>query len=108
MSGRHRRCVSDSSRYIRSRAQYAAIRLALVKVDLPKGTGGLTGHQHASLSHDGAARTGGWRRPLLRSVYGRCKGDMVRAAQASPDSVLVLVSLDVRSINTKLVTLMSH
>ena len=33
---------------------------------------------------------------------------MVRAAQASPDSVLVLVSLDVRSINTKLVTLMSH
>ena len=34
--------------------------------------------------------------------------DMVRAAQASPDSVLVLVSLDVRSINTKLVTLMSH
>ena len=51
MSGRHRRCVSDSSRYIRSRAQYAASRLALVKVDLPKGTGGLTGHHHSSLSH---------------------------------------------------------
>ena len=51
------RCVSDSSRYIRSRAQYAARRLVLVKDDLPKGTGGLTGHQHASPSHDGAART---------------------------------------------------
>ena len=62
------RCVSDSSRYIRSRAQYAASRFALVKVDLPKGTGGRTGHHHASLSHDGAAHTGGWRRPLLRSV----------------------------------------
>ena len=50
------------------RAQYAASRLAIVKVDLPKGTGGLTGHHHASPSHDSAAHTGGWRRPLLRSV----------------------------------------
>eukprot|EP00964_Phaeocystis_antarctica_P017179 scaffold9478_cov63-Phaeocystis_antarctica.AAC.1 len=62
------RCVSDSSRYIRWRAQYAARRLVLVKVDLPKGTGGLTSHHHASPSHDRAAHTGGWRRPLLRSV----------------------------------------
>eukprot|EP00964_Phaeocystis_antarctica_P064721 scaffold38967_cov67-Phaeocystis_antarctica.AAC.1 len=31
------RCVSDSSRYVRWRAQYAARRLVLVKVDLPKG-----------------------------------------------------------------------
>ena len=60
--------VSDSSQYIRWRAQYAARRLVLVKVDLPKGTGGLTGHHHASPSHDRAAHTGGWRRPLLRSV----------------------------------------
>ena len=66
------RSVSDSSRYIRSRAQYAARRLVLVKVDLPKGTGGLTGHAHASQSHDGAARTGwdggGWRVAVFRSV----------------------------------------
>ena len=62
------RCVSDSSQYIRSRAQYAAKRLVLVKVNLPKGTGGLTGHHHASPSHDRAAHTGGWRRPLLRIV----------------------------------------
>ena len=53
------------------RAQYAASRLAIVKVDLPKGTGGLTGHHHASPSHDSAAHTGGWRRPLLRSVRAR-------------------------------------
>ena len=32
------RSVSDSSRYIRSRAQYAARRLVLVKANLPKGT----------------------------------------------------------------------
>eukprot|EP00964_Phaeocystis_antarctica_P124611 scaffold88251_cov105-Phaeocystis_antarctica.AAC.1 len=31
-----------------SRAQYAARRLVLVKANLPKGTGGLTGHHHAS------------------------------------------------------------
>ena len=64
--------LSDSSRYIRLRAQYAARRLVLVKVDLPKGTGGLTGHAHASQSHDGAARTGwdggGWRVAVFRSV----------------------------------------
>ena len=67
------RCVSDSGRrdrrYIRWRAQYAARRLVLVKVDLPKGTGGLTGHHHASPSHDRAAHTGGWRRPLLYAVW---------------------------------------
>jgi len=40
--------------------------IAMVKVDLPKGTGGLTGHHHTSPSHDRAAHTGGWRRPLLR------------------------------------------
>ena len=51
------RSVSDSSRYIRSRAQYAARRLVIVKVDLPKGTDGLTGHFHVSPSHDGAALT---------------------------------------------------
>eukprot|EP00964_Phaeocystis_antarctica_P093763 scaffold60588_cov63-Phaeocystis_antarctica.AAC.1 len=55
------------------RAQYAARRLVLLKVDLPKGTGGLTGHHHASPSHDRAAHTGGWRRPLLRSVRLRLK-----------------------------------
>eukprot|EP00964_Phaeocystis_antarctica_P021591 scaffold11996_cov33-Phaeocystis_antarctica.AAC.1 len=52
----------------RWRARYAARRLVLVKVDLSKGTGGLTGHHHASPSHDRAAHTGGWRRPLLCSV----------------------------------------
>ena len=35
--------------------------IAMVKVDLPKGTGGLTGHHHTSPSHDRAAHTGGWR-----------------------------------------------
>ena len=57
-----------TGRCIRLRAQYAARRLVLVKVNLPKGTGGLTGHHHASPSHDRAAHTGGWRRPLLRIV----------------------------------------
>ena len=49
---------SDSSRYIRSSAQYAARRLVVVKDEPPKGAEGLTGHSHASPSHDGAARTG--------------------------------------------------
>ena len=50
-----------------SRAQYAARRLVLVKVDLPKGTGGLTGHSHAShnlttvpLARVGTEEVGGW------------------------------------------------
>ena len=52
MPGLHRRfdtCVAH---------QYAARRLVVVKDEPPKGAEGLTGHSHASPSHDGAARTG--------------------------------------------------
>ena len=62
------RCVSDSSRYIRSRAQYAAKWCVVVTVEPPKGTEGITRHDEASLSQHMAAETGGWRRPSKRSV----------------------------------------
>eukprot|EP00964_Phaeocystis_antarctica_P091368 scaffold58601_cov30-Phaeocystis_antarctica.AAC.1 len=45
------RCVSDSSRYIRSRAQYAAKWCVVVTVEPPKGTEGITGHDEASLRY---------------------------------------------------------
>ena len=64
------RCVSDSSRYIRSRAQYAAKWCVVVTVEPPKGTEGITRHDEASLSQHMAAETGGWRRPSKRSVRG--------------------------------------
>ena len=83
------RCVSDSSQYIRSRAQYAAKRLVLVKVDLPKGTGGLTGHHHTSPSHDRAAHTGGWRCPLLRSVSVILAGLGAACPLALPSAVIM-------------------
>eukprot|EP00964_Phaeocystis_antarctica_P055559 scaffold32684_cov69-Phaeocystis_antarctica.AAC.3 len=62
--------VSDSSRYIRSRAQYAAKWCVVVTVEPPKGTEGITRHDEASLSQHMAAETGGWRRPSKRSVAG--------------------------------------
>ena len=57
MTGRRFSCVSDSSRFIRQRAQYAARWRVVVKADLLKGAEGLTGHQLASLSHGRSART---------------------------------------------------
>eukprot|EP00964_Phaeocystis_antarctica_P118868 scaffold82599_cov71-Phaeocystis_antarctica.AAC.1 len=62
--------VSDSSRCIRSRAQYAAKWCVVVTVEPPKGTEGITRHDEASLSQHMAAETGGWRRPSKRSVLG--------------------------------------
>eukprot|EP00964_Phaeocystis_antarctica_P127831 scaffold91542_cov54-Phaeocystis_antarctica.AAC.1 len=69
--------VSDSSRYIRSRAQYAAKWCVVVTVEPPKGTEGITRHDEASLSQHMAAKTGGRRRPSKRSVamlYLRSEG----------------------------------
>eukprot|EP00964_Phaeocystis_antarctica_P090351 scaffold57785_cov36-Phaeocystis_antarctica.AAC.1 len=60
--------VSDSSRYIRSRAQYAAKWRVVVKVEPPKGPEGLTRHYEVSPSQHMAAETGGWRRTASRSV----------------------------------------
>ena len=60
--------VSDSSRYIRSRAQYAAKWCVIVKVEPPKGPEGLTRHYEVSSSQYMAAETGGWRRAASCSV----------------------------------------
>ena len=62
------RCVSDSSRYIRSRAQYAAKWCVVVTVEPPKGAEGITRPDEASLSQHMAADTGCWRRTASGSV----------------------------------------
>eukprot|EP00964_Phaeocystis_antarctica_P066460 scaffold40163_cov80-Phaeocystis_antarctica.AAC.1 len=79
------RSVSESSRYITDRTlaspkQYAARRLVVVKDELPKGAEGLTGHSHASPSHDGAARTRSGRK-RLEGEYLVNIGQGRRAAQ---------------------------
>ena len=66
------RCVSDSSRYISSRAQYAARRLVVVKDEALKGTVALTGHCHASPSHDGAAHTRGTTSGFRDGCFSQC------------------------------------
>ena len=81
---------SDSSRYITDRALSVcckeACSKAVVKDEPPKGAEGLTGHSHASPSHDGAARTArdGW------GSQGGCVSQCVcvkRDALGSPDAV---------------------
>ena len=66
------RCVSDSSRHISSRAQYAARRLVVVKDEALKGTVALTGHCHASPSHDGAAHTRGTTSGFRVGCFSQC------------------------------------
>ena len=77
------RSVSDSSRYIRSNAQYAARRLVEVKDGLPKGAEGFTGHSHASPSHDGAARTASGRMRLEGGYFSH-RGRVKHNAEVEP------------------------